>query len=289
MNKLSPILGVALVALLVACQGAASPAATENAAEEAPASNEMMGEEMGMGDDQSQPSQTWQPYNEDDPTSEEAVIQYVATSSRFASWLEQNPGWRGYVWPTEEGFIEVEFENDEDWLGWALLNNATGAFIEAFVPEPLSEEELEAGRAAITSLVKNDPEITALLEDPAAWYSEINYNPYEGFWEVSFERGLDSLLVIIWQEGDEYYLEEIIDLNVIEEEEAERMAVDEAITLAFSVEGIDAALDGHDDWTTYVENQNESVYSVSFVSAGEELFYALVNIADDTVLESTTR
>ncbi|MGF1506876.1 MAG: hypothetical protein ACFB51_17355, partial [Anaerolineae bacterium] len=129
--------------------------------------------------------------------------------------------------------------------------------------------------------------VEMLLGDPSAWDQSIER---EGdLWIMSFQRGIEEIAVLVYEEDeDELFLEEIIDESQLSAQEAEAFARDEAVALAWAAEGIDDALGDTDDWTTYVENQGESVFSVSFVSGEETLFYALVDIDAGTVLESSS-
>ncbi len=59
--------------------------------------------------------------------------------------------------------------------------------------------------------------------------------------------------------------------------------------LFYGSKGIDKTLTGVDDWHTYVENQGNGQWSVSFVANGQELFYALVDVEKQQILESSAK
>ena len=87
-------------------------------------------------------------------------------------------------------------------------------------------------------------------------------------------------------ENDHFSISGIVNPNELSEEQAEQAARDQAINLAYGAEGIDGALDGFDNRKTYVENQGGARWSVSFAADGQELFFALVDVTTNQVLES---
>jgi hypothetical protein len=48
---------------------------------------------------------------------------------------------------------------------------------------------------------------------------------------------------------------------------------------------VDAALNGHDDWTTYAEPQGDAVWGVSFVAGDARLIFVLVDVTREQVLD----
>ena len=226
-------------------------------------------------------------YSDDDA---QRAIQLFTAQDDVAAFLADYPDWQGESWPEDDAGqiwgIDLYSEAADEWLGWGQVNVSTGEVIEYFVPRDLSPEEFQAGLEKVEKYVFADAEILALLGDPEAWDHETRWNRWEANWEVWFGKGLDEWLVVVYLE-DDYASLEIIDPTAFEAEEQERLNRDQAIELAWEAEGIGEALDGVDYWTTYVENQGGSQWSVSFVSGDTELFYALVDIESWEVLEST--
>ncbi len=221
---------------------------------------------------------------------EQTAINLAATSGEFADWLAGYNHWQGSAYPddTEPGLWYVDFydETVDEWLGWAAVDLNTGEIVDSFVPRPLPPEEFQAGQERVTAFVLNDPEVLALLEDPDLWELGVDFNRYDQQWEAWFARGLDALVVTLYQDGDNFYIDEIEDANALSEQQALQAARDQAITLAYEAEGVWEALDGVDDWYTYTERQGDNLWSVEFTTADGELFYALVDVAAEKVLET---
>ncbi|HEY83945.1 MAG TPA: hypothetical protein G4N96_02350 [Chloroflexi bacterium] len=160
--------------------------------------------------------------------------------------------------------------------------------MELYAPRELSQEEFQAGQAAVEAVVLDDAEVLALLGDPADWDHGSDYDRFEEDWSVWFDKGLESWLVIARQDEDteKYHIEDILDPMAFDAAQAQELTRNQAIELAYSADDVDEALNGLDDWRIYVENQGGSVWSVSFAADGKELFYALVDIEAEQVLEA---
>ncbi len=220
----------------------------------------------------------------------ERVIDLVASTEEFEAWLATYEGWIGYAWSSEEDgtwYVEFYDQAEEEWLGYASVLIETDEIVDSFIPIPLPPEEYDAGKERIEVLVLDDPEVQARLLDPLLWSMWTDFNRYDRVWEVWFSRGLESIVVTATLDEDSFSISDIADGNALDEETALQNARDEAISLAYSAPGIDVALEDHDDWITYAERQEDDVWSVSFVAGGDELFYALVNTAEDTVLDAS--
>jgi len=220
---------------------------------------------------------------------QQALIQIVASSETFADWLVQYPNWKSNVYPSDtEGVWVVEFytEAEDDWLGYATINAETGEIYESFAPKPLPTEVYQEQRDKVLKLTLDDPEVLAYLGDPILWDMYMDYNRYESLWDVYFYRGVDAVLVKASFVDTYFNIDSIVDPNELTEEQALDDARNQAISLAYGAEGVDTALEGHDDWRTYVEPQGGSRWSVSFAADDQELFYALVDIEVNVVLAS---
>jgi hypothetical protein len=222
-------------------------------------------------------------------STEQDMIDIVAESEEFVDWLPQYPNWVGHAYgPNEEGNWYVEFfdESGEEWLGYANVKDATGEILDSFAPKPLPADQYQTELLQVQPLVLADPEVQAQLTDPVLWDVTTDYNRYDSVWEVRFYRGIEAIVVQVTLNDDYITISDIFDPNELEEEDAIEAARNEAISLAYGGEGIDEALDGHDSWRTYTENQAGSIWSVSFAADDETLFFALVDVASDSILEA---
>lgn len=219
--------------------------------------------------------------------SEEKAIALVVADSEMAAYLEFFPGWTAEAYQEDGDIWSVDvFDSDGEWQGYGQVNIVTEEILEIYAPMPLTPEEFQAGQEAARGLVLADAEVLALLGDPETWEYSIDYNRYDEIWDMYFYRGLDAWDVLVNQYDGEFHLDQIVDANRMEEQEALRWAKDQAIELAYSAEDVWDRLDGIDNWYTFVENQGGSVWSVSFTNDDRVLFFALVNIDTQEILES---
>lgn len=221
------------------------------------------------------------------------AIDAVAALPDFAAWLDQYPGWFGEANDDDgDGVWYVEFYAVEwsEWLGYANLDTATGVIVDSFLPLPLSAEEFQRGQERVVPLVDGDPEVSAMLGDPIRWDRFVDFNRWERKWEVTYYRGIEAIQVIVTldEASNEFSIDEIRDPNALEELERREAWRDEAISLAYSGDGAGEALNPYDDWTTYTENLRPGIWTVSFVAGGAELYFALVDVDTDQVLETVT-
>jgi hypothetical protein len=225
---------------------------------------------------------------EGESTPEDRAIKWVSQTGEFAEWLAQYPNWVGYAYQSEGVIYYVEFYNEaqDEWLGYAVVNIETGEISDSFIPRPLAPDVYAEQQERVQRLVLEDPEVLAVLVDPFLWQMYSDYNRYEQTWDIYFGRGTRAWLVRVTLDDYGYSIVEIIDPNQLSEEEALDAARNEAIMLAYTGDGIDRALEGYDNWYTYAENIGGAVWSVEFAADGRELFYALVNIETDEVLET---
>ena len=229
---------------------------------------------------------------DDDPQAQLAIA-LVSASPEFVDFLAEYPDWSAWAEQEDGDWWYVEFwsEAADEWLGDATVNIETGEIRESFVPRPLSADDYAEWQPRVQQYVLADPEVLAVLGDPEAWDVWADYDRFEAQWYVEFTHGLDRYLAIVHVETDDagkqtIYLDDFFDANEMDAEEHERANRDTAVALAYESEGVDDALGGHDDWTAYVEPMEENVYSVEFVADGQELFHAVVNVAEGTILES---
>jgi hypothetical protein len=230
---------------------------------------------------------------QDDPQAQLAIT-LASASPEFVDFLAQYPDWEGWAEQEDGDWWYVEFwsEESDEWLGNATVNIETGEIRDSFVPRPLAADEFAEWQPRVQQYALDDPEVLALLGDPEEWDVWADYDRFVAQWYVDFTHGLDHYTAIVRIETtdagkQELVLDDLFDVNELEAEQRDRANRDAAVALAYEAEGVDTALDGYDDWTTYVEPMEENVYSVEFVAGGQELFHAVVNLADGTILEST--
>ena len=225
-------------------------------------------------------------------TDQEALaIQLLAEEPEVAGWLASYPDWTGSAWlEGEDGLhyhVDLYSAAADEWLGWGYVNVADGVVEDYFVPRELTAEEFQTGREIVEAFVFSDEEVLARLGNVDDWGYDTWYNRWDANWQVWFWYGLEELAVTvnIWE--DEPYLDSITNPAEFEAEEAAENSKNQAIELAWQAEGIDQAVAGVDNWQTYVAQQGDTVWAVTFATEDRELFYALVDIGSWTVLESS--
>ena len=221
---------------------------------------------------------------------ETLAIQLLAEEPEVAGWLASYPDWTGDAWlEGEDGLhyhVDLYSAAADEWLGWGYVNVADGLVEDFFVPRELSAEEFQAGREMVEAFVFSDEEVLARLGNVDNWGYETWYNRWDANWQVWFWYGLEELAVTVNIWDDEPYLDSITNPAEFEAEEAAENSKNQAIELAWQAEGIDQAVAGVDNWQTYVAQQGDTVWAVTFATEDRELFYALVDIGSWTVLES---
>ncbi len=230
---------------------------------------------------------------QDDPQAQKA-IQLAASSAEFADFLAGYPDWDAWAEQDDGDWWYVEFwsETADEWLGNAVVNVQTGELRESFVPRPLPADVYADLMPRVQAYALQDVAVQALLGDPSRWEVWTDYDRWEAIWYVDFVHGLEHYVAVVQVETNEageqtFTLEELFDANRMEAEQQARANRDAAVALAYEAEGVETALEDHDNWTTYVEPMEENIYSVEFVADGQELFHAVVNLAEGIILEST--
>lgn len=229
-------------------------------------------------------------YAQDEAATKAYVIQTAAEPETFSDWLSGYPDYHSDAWgPDENGNWYVEFKTSEDgeWLGYAAVNQDTGEIQEAFAPKPLSTEVYQEQMPRVTAYVMADIEVLARLDNNLdLWDMYPDWNRWDATWDVGFYRGIEGVVVKLkFDENDNLYIEKIVDPNELSEDEAADQQRNDAINLAYSAEDIWQAMDGHDDWSTYVEKQGENIYSVSFADGDTTLATVIVDIREGNVLK----
>lgn len=227
------------------------------------------------------------------------AIQLLTTHQPVADYLAKfYPEWHGYAYPIDEAgdvwevnlFAGPEGSGDEEWIGYGRVNITSDEVLEYYVPRKLTADEEAAEGALVQDLVTADPEMLALLADPSEWYPGRYYDPYEPAWYVYFYKGLDSWAARVGIDlttGEPvFFIQAIYDPDALTEEDELEWARNQAIELSYEAPGLWEALDGIDNWRTFVENQGGTQWSVEYVANDEELFYVLVDIGTWEILET---
>ncbi len=219
------------------------------------------------------------------------LLAAVTESEMFADWLPNYPNYQfNASGPDEDGIWYVEFYDEpwEEWLGYANINENTFEIIESYAPKPLSPEVYDAQLALIEQYVAVDTEVLGWLNNvPNLWDVYPDWNRWEYRWDISFNRGLEHVMVYVtFDENGEVEIGEIFDANQLAEDELLAETRDQAINLAYTAGGVDAALEGHDEWTTYVEQQGDTLWSVSFINGETPLIFVLVDVGEDVVIST---
>ena len=224
----------------------------------------------------------------DDPVQQ--AINILAAHPEFVLHLANYPGWRGEAEldGDQEDVYYVWFYDDanDEWLGDGTVNVATNEVLDFYAPREKTPEEFQEGLAKIEAFLTTDGEILARQENPDLWYHEVYYDRWDKNWGAYYSYGIDEFNVTMYIDGDDVYLDAIVDPNIFEAAEALSLARDQAIELAYQAENIDQALEGFDDWRAYAEHQGDGRWTVEFVSDGQEIFHALVDIDTEQVIES---
>jgi hypothetical protein len=224
---------------------------------------------------------------------EVALIEYAAQSETMADWLPNFESWTGFAHGTEYPDVYyVEFyDQNGEWIGYVSFHGVTGEIYDSFAPKPLPPDLYAEQLPIVESIILNDPEVAAILDNPIFWDTYTDFNRWEQIWESRFYRGLEGILVRVYfdAETNDFWVDSITNENQLTQEEALQDARDRAVSLAYDAQGIDLALNGHDDWATVVQHMRGSQWSVSFVVPNQELFYALVDLATGRVIQSAPR
>jgi hypothetical protein len=223
------------------------------------------------------------------PQHDEArAIQLLAALPDVAQHLAVYPGWRADAYQEEgsDTIWNVDFYQEDEWLGWGKVDLASDTVLDHFVPRELSPEEFAAGQALVETFIKHDPEIRARLAEPSLWGHDTSYNRWDTQWQVWYWYGIDALVANLNIYDGTVYLDSLEDPNQLDAAERAEADRNRAVELAYGAQGVDQALAGFDDWRTYVEEQGGARYTVSFVSGAQTRFAALVDIAQGTVVET---
>lgn len=229
-------------------------------------------------------------YAQDNEATKQKVIQIATESDMFKDWLAAHPNYKSDAsGPDDSGIWYVEFKtaDDSEWLGYANVNANTGEIKDAFAPKTLSTEVYQQQLPEVTAFALADTEVLARLNNnPKLWKMYPDWNRWDATWDVGFYRGIDGIVVKLkYDENQKPYIEKIVNPNELSDDEKLNKAQNDAINLAYGADGVGDALKGHDRWATYVEQQSDNGWSVSFVDGDTILSTVLVDVKTGKVLK----
>ncbi len=254
--------------------------------------NSMSGNNMMGGGSQPIPEITEFPDDDIDSMQERDSLAILVTDGPIARLLTNHPDWHVEMWTNDEWqTMEIDlYDTDWNWIAWGAVSLADNGqpieIVDTAAPNQLTEAEYTAGSKMAEEIALSDPAVLETLGEPSEWEIYTWYDEWERTWEVAFYRGLDEFGVSIEEYDDEWQVGEITNLALLEEEQQISDNQSRAIDLAWQAEGIDDALFSEDvEWSTIVTDLGGAEYGVSFVTTDQELFFALVDIDAEQVLE----
>ena len=257
-------------------------------------SNNMDGGMMGGMSAVDIPIITNLPEEDIDSDQERLALELLVQEKPIAMLLSSHDEWHVEMWFNEEEWqIEIDlFNADWEWISWGgvgLDESEQPIIVNAmYAPQSLTAEEYQNQQAQAESMVLNNAEVLAVLGDPSEWERYAWYDEWEGAWDVYFYKGLDEISVRVDNYEGEMMVGAIENLALLTEEQLVVNNQNQAIELAWSAEGISEALYTTDqEWRTHVTHLGGAQYGVSFAAADDELFFALVDIELEQIVESS--
>ena len=259
-------------------------------------SNQMSSPNMSAGNNNMMgsaaiPTITNFPEDDIDSADERQALEIFVQEKAIALLLADQDAWHVEMWfNDEEQRIEIDlFDAEWEWLSWGSVSLDENTVLEMYAPQPLTAEEYQTQQAQAESVVLKNGEVLAVLGDLTQWERYAWYDEWEGAWEIAFYRGLDEIVVRVESYDGEMMVGSIENLALLTEEEQLAENRNQAIELAWQAEGVDEALFGSDEdieWQTFVTHIEDGRYGVSFATADQELFFALVDIDSQQIVES---
>ena len=218
---------------------------------------------------------------------QQRAIRLIVEHKDVRLFLTEYGSWRAETYADSEVDWHVDFYIGDEWIGYAHINVDSKELYDALLPRELSPEAYEQGKEKIENLVLADAEIVARLGDPLAWDYSVEFDKYDQTWTMYFWRGIESMGISFYEEDSRFYIDNVFNPDALVDEELEQEQRNQAIELAYSAEGLEAALEGVDYWVTYAERQEETLWTVEFAAPDQSLMTVLVNIEAWEVLEAS--
>ncbi|MEM8862885.1 MAG: hypothetical protein AAGD96_31630 [Chloroflexota bacterium] len=237
------------------------------------------------------------PEDDIDSRQERQALEILVQDRNIALMLANYPDWHVEMWENEEwGAMEIDlFDSNWEWIAWGAVslteNGTPEEVLDITAPQPLSAEAYQEGQLMAENIALNNPEVMAVLGDPAEWERWTWYDEWAGAWEIGFYRGIDEFIVRIadYENGEGPVVESIVNSALLDEDQQVQDNQNRAIEIAWQAEGIDEAIFGRNDdqeWFTYVTHLGGNEYGVSFATEEAELFFAHVDIGSESVISS---
>lgn len=225
-----------------------------------------------------------------DEATKQKVIQIAADSDMFKDWLSSHANYQSDAYgPDDNNVWYVEFKDElgNEWLGYANVNATTSEIQDSFAPKPLPPDVYQEQLPDITAFALADEEVLARLNyNPKLWQMNPDWNRWDATWDVTFAHGIDAIVVKLkFDENQHIIMDKIADPNELDADKQAEKTHNDAINLAYGADGVWAALDGHDNWKTYVEHQGDNRWSVSFVDGDTNLSTVIVDVKTGKVLK----
>ena len=225
---------------------------------------------------------------------EQDAIDLAAQSEVFAAGLEENPGWTAAAYDTGNAYgiwrVQFWYADGSD-LGWADVSPERGRVYSWEVYFGATDAQENAAESVLREVVNTQPEFIDLLEDPSQYEIYIDYDSYNRYWGVYIDVGANSIWTAIQFEGktpDSLENPLVLGLyfsNVLSYNDWKESNKAIAIATAFQNTDVADALNGIDDWTTSVEQNDEGLWTVYFLNGDSTVAQVQVDMSTEAVVD----
>jgi len=215
---------------------------------------------------------------------EQTVIKEVIALEQVQEFLPKLSNWSLGI--ELEGYWKVSFYENGDWIGSLDFDEASHEIKINDLPKLLSKKEIAKYEETINKYLFDDPAVQKIVKNPHEFRKELEYHKFDNYWSYYLTKGLDGYEVVIYPDNDYFVIDEIRNYNALEKDRQMEVERDRAIEIAYSSPDIDQAFDGIDDWFSYAEHFNDKTWIVEFAAQGRTLLSVLVDVDNETVLES---
>jgi len=215
---------------------------------------------------------------------EQAIIKEVIALEQVQEFLPKLTNWS--IGIELEGYWNISFYENNDWIGYLSFDEASHEIKVNELPDILSKAEIAKYEENIEKYLFDDPAIKEMIKNPNNFKKELEFHKLENYWSYYLYHGLDGYELVIFPEDDYFVIDEIRNYNSLEEDRQLELERDQAIELAYRSPDVDQAFDGIDDWFSYAEHFKDKTWIVEFAAQGRTLLSVLVDIENETVLES---
>lgn len=222
--------------------------------------------------------------------SEQDAIQLASHHAMFAVGLSNNPDWTGAAYDTRNtyGIWHVEFwDASGNEIGWADVSPSRGRVYSYETYYDATGEQVLEAETAIRDFLSSDPEFTELVGEVSAYEAlYVDYDPYNRWWYAYFDRGVDSLNLVVHFEGetpaslDNPELIYIGFNNILSYDEWHSASQAQAIALAYTQPEIAEQMRDNPNWTAVGDatEDNADLWTVWFTLGENTLAEATVDL-----------